>query len=455
MARETISAVRSAAFRLAGAWRRSLWVLPALVVVAGVVLAWVLVLLDPGASALQSLAPRILTVSPDGARAVLIAIATSMLSVAGVVFSITITTLSLTSQQFTSRVLRTFVRDRGNQLVLGVFLGVFAYCLVVLRSVSSPSDGPGYAPQLAVLVGVGLAFVGVGFLIYFIDHVARSIQASTIISRIAAETMHVLAQGDRDDEGPIPDALRLDCESGAGVVHAHESGYVREVDLRSLGELAAERGWRIRLLTIVGRFAAEGDDVLCVADDAGGPCDLNADDERQLLRAVRQSPAGEIHADPAFGVRQLVDIALKALSPGVNDVTTALTCIDYLGAVLLVAHEHDSSHAVWSDEQGTPRVVASQRGFSDLLGQAFDQIRESGAAQVAAVLRLLDALERLEKYAHDVQGRAQLSAQVRRIVEAARRGLSSPSEQDIVDTRATLLLEKLAGSGARGRPGPP
>ena len=167
-----MTALRTAAFRLASAWRRSLWVLPALVVLAGVALAGVLAYVDPGVSALQSAAPRILTVSPDSARGVLTAIATSMLSVAGVVFSITIATLSLTSQQFTSRVLRTFVRDRGNQLVLGVFLGVFAYCLVVLRFVSSPSKGPGYAPQLAVLVGIGLAFVGVGFLIYFIDHVA-------------------------------------------------------------------------------------------------------------------------------------------------------------------------------------------------------------------------------------------------------------------------------------------
>ena len=403
--------------------------------------------MDPGVSALQSVAPRIFTVSPDGARGVLTAIATSMLSVAGVVFSITIATLSLTSQQFTSRVLRTFVRDRGNQLVLGVFLGVFAYCLVVLRSVSSPSEGPGYAPQLAVLVGVGLAFVGVGFLIYFIDHVADFDPGlDDHLSHRRRRPCSVLAQGGRGGEGPIPDALRLHCESGAGVVHAHESGYVREVDLRSLGELAAGRGWRIRLLTIVGRFAAEGDDVLCVVDDAGGPCDLSADDERQLLSAVRQSPAGEIHADPAFGVRQLVDIALKALSPGINDVTTALTCIDYLGAVLLVAQDHDRSHAVWSDEQGTPRVVASQRGFEDLLGQAFDQIRENGAAQVAALLRLLDALERLEKYAHDAQRRAQLAAQVRQIVEAARRGLSSPFEQDIVASRAALLLEKLAGT---------
>ena len=137
---------------------------------------------------------------------------------------------------------------------------------------------------------------------------------------------------------------------------------------------------------------------------------------------------------------------LKALSPGINDVTTALTCIDYLGAVLLVAQEHDRSHAVWSDEEGTPRVVASLRSFEDLLGQAFDQIRENGAAQVAALLRLLDALERLEKYAHDARRRAQLAAQVRQIVETARRGLSSPFEQDIVASRAARLLQKLAGT---------
>jgi uncharacterized membrane protein len=434
-------------FRIVGAWRRSIWVLPALVVAAGVVAAWVLVLTDPSISGLQSLAPSLFTVSPDGARGVLTAIATSMLSVAGVVFSITIATLSLTSQQFTSRVLRTFVRDRGNQLVLGIFLSVFAYCLVVLRSVPSSASGSGSVPQLAVLVGVALAFVGVAFLIYFIDHVASSIQASTIISRIAEETIDVLGRRRRDSAGHVPEVLSFDVESSDGVVVAGGDGYVTAVDMRALGRVAARQGWRIRMAVKVGRFAARGDPLLCVRADDGGSVRLGAEEVAGLRRGVEQTSSGEIHSDPSFGIRQLVDIALKALSPGVNDVTTALTCIDYLGAVLVIAGDHVRHDDVWRDEQDEPRVGVIGRGFDELLGEAMDQIRENGAGQVAALMRLMDVLERLAERAGTTARREELAAHARKIGDAARRELSSPAEAELVVARVHALLVELSAPG--------
>ena len=431
-------------FRLVGAWRRSLWVLPALVVTAGVVLAWILVLVDPDITDLRSLAPRVFTVSPDGARGVLIAIATSMLSVAGLVFSITITTLSLTSQQFTSRVLRTFVRDRGNQLVLGIFLGVFAYCLVVLRAVPS-SQQASAVPQVAVLTGIALAFVGVAFLIYFIDHVASSIQASVIISRIAAETIGVLKSQGHEPQTAVPEALDFDCDSEEGTVRAEGDGYITGVDSRTLGELAARYGWRVRLLMPIGRFAARGDALLCVHDD-DGPVRLETDDAAGLRQGVSQTVSGEIYSDPSFGIRQLVDIALKALSPGVNDVTTALTCIDYLGAILVVASEHDQPYDVWRDGDDRPRVLVRGRSFGELLGEAMDQIRENGSSQVVALLRLLDALERLAVRVRTASAREQLSRQAAEIRETAARGLSSPSEAAVVDSRAAAILASLSAA---------
>ncbi len=442
-----MAAVGTLVFRLLSAWRRSLWVLPALVVLAGIVAAGVLVFVDPGTSALQALAPRLFTVSPDGARGVLTAIATSMLSVAGVVFSITIATLSLTSQQFTSRVLRTFVRDRGNQLVLGVFLGVFAYCLVVLRAVRSPADGEGYVPQLAVLVGIVLALVGVAFLIYFIDHVAGSIQASTIISRIAAETMQVLRERAGDLDGPPPGALLGSAGSGSVTVQTEADGYVREVDLRSLGELASQRHWRVQVLPTLGDFVAAGDDLLRVSSDSGESFALEEEPSAELRAAVRQAPSSEIYADPAFGVRQLVDIALKALSPGVNDVTTATTCIDYLGAVMIVAGEHPGSSVVWTDDHDEARVLLRHRGFDELIGQAFDQIRENAGAQVAPLLHLLDALERLAGREHTALRRDLLTVQVRRLKETARRGLTAPHEIGLVESRAAAVLALLRIQG--------
>ena len=437
---------RSISFRLAVAWRNGLWMLPALIVAFGVVLAALLVFIDPDMTGLQAFAPRVFTVSADGARGVLTAIATSMLSVAGLVFSITITTLALTSQQFTSRVLRTFVRDRGNQVVLGVFLGVFAYCLVVLRAVRSPYSGAGYVPELALLVGIGLAFVGVGFLIYFIDHVARSIQASAIISRVAAETMRVLRAGGQPPEEPAPHAVRTERDAASSVLDAAGEGYVGEIDALSLGKLAAERGWRIRMLVTVGHFVVAGDDLLCVSSDDGEPPAIGEHDAATLRKAISQGPTGEIEADPGFGIRQLVDIALKALSPGINDVTTALNCVDYLGAVLLVASEHASPYVIWSDDHGEARVVVLTRGFPDLLREALDQIRENGAAQFVVLLRLLGVLSRLAEHTHDAARREHLRAHVGKIEEAARRRLSAPAEADLVGSRAAELLVRLSSA---------
>ncbi len=422
-------------------WRRDLWVLPALIVAAAIALGILLVLVDPGVTVLQKLSPRLFSVSPDGARGVLTAIATAMLSVAGVVFSITIATLSLTSQQFTSRVLRTFVRDRGNQAVLGVFLGVFAYCLVVLRSVRSPEEGEGYVPQLALLVAFGLAMLGVAFLIYFISHIASSIQASTIISRVAGDTITVIRT---DDPGEAaPDVLRVITEEGEDQVTFTADGYVRGVALASIASLAERRDWLVRVLVQAGDFVTGGDALARVVDKRGAPVEVSEEDAEALRRCVWLAASGDVEGDPGFGVRQLVDIALKALSPGVNDVTTALTCIDYLSAVLLEAR-HQQGHAVGRDSGGRVRVLVPKDDFADLLGEAMDQIRENGRTHMEVLLRQLQALGRLVDAETDHVRLALLAGYAGAVEEAGARGLSSAAARRKVAAGAEHLRE-LAG----------
>jgi len=172
--------------------RSSFWLVPAVIVLGAVALATGLIALEANIDVhLDKNWPLVFGAGAAGSRGLLTAVAGSMITVAGVVFSITIVVLSLTSSQYTSRVLRNFMRDRRNQVVLGVFLGVFVYCLVVLRTIRGGDEGA-FVPSLAVLGGLALAFVGTAFLIYFIHHIAMSIQASTIVAAAAEETIDIL-----------------------------------------------------------------------------------------------------------------------------------------------------------------------------------------------------------------------------------------------------------------------
>jgi uncharacterized membrane protein len=431
---------------LAAAWHRltsALWFVPAVVVAAAVAFAFLLVQLDPDVSSLQEMSPRLFTVSPEGARDVLTAISMAMLSVAGLVFSITITTLALTSQQFTSRVLRTFIRDRGNQLVLGAFLGAFAYSLIVLRTVRNPTDEPGFVPQLAMLVAIAFALATVAFLIYFINHVATSIQASAIVARVAEDTIKVLHK--IEDRPSISEAeqVRWASEPGTLPVLAPKSGYVQAIDLPTLGRCAERRGLRIRAEVRVGNFVVEGQPLVSFIDHRGEDSALKARDYGALRRAVTIGDSGDIRQDPSYGMRQLVDIALRALSPSTNDTTTAVTCIDYLGAVLVKADGAARPNAAWTASDGVVRAYMPAVSFHDLLNQGFNQIRESAEGNLTVLLRQLSVLRHLEERVTDAQRRDEVARHAQLVLEVGERSLASPDQRRLLTLRAGELLSDL------------
>ncbi len=446
--RNLLSPLLAAGGKLVGA----LWFLPAGMVLMAVLAALMLVLVNPDVSSLETLSPRLFSVSPEGARGVLTAIATAMLSVAGVVFSITIATLSLTSQQFSSRVLRTFVHDRGNQTVLGVFLGSFAYSLIVLRAVSDPSDGEGFVPQLAVLVAIVFALLGAAVLIYFINHVASSIQASTIISRIARQTVAVLRAGREADHVDELEELRWEHEKTTVPVLSSRSGYVAAVDLKVLGRLSQRHSKSIRVETNVGGFVVEGEPLVSFLDGGGDPLTLAEKDGQAIRRAFRIEVTRDIHGDPGFGVRQLVDIAVRALSPGVNDTTTAVICVDYLAAVLIAAEEHAVSNRVWRSSDGVARVFARGAGFEELLNKSFDQIRDNAEGNLAVLLRQLETLQHLGERVTDPSRRRLLVRHVQLILEAGGRGLSAVQQRRLLANRVAELIQRLQAGSDEGKP---
>jgi uncharacterized membrane protein len=378
--------------------------------------------------------PLLFGAGAEGSRGLLTAVAGSMITVAGVVFSITIVALSLTSSQYTSRVLRNFMRDRLNQAVLGVFVGIFCYCLVVLRTIRGSDEG-GFVPSLAVLGGLVLAFVGTGVLIFFIHHISISIQASSIIAAAAEETIiaidHLFPKelGDNADEGTSDDSTIVPGSQMWSAVKAQKTGYIETIDGDSLLEFARSHQTVVRMERGIGEFIVEGGPLVSVAR-LPEPNDEIAIVLNSLYVIGRQRT---VQQDAGFGIRQIVDVAMKALSPGINDSTTAVMCVDYLGAILVRVAGRELATPLRLDD-GELRVIARGPCFESLVSEAFDQIRQNAGANVAVLTRQLQTLETIANQTVNIRRRQSLRHQADLIAAVAERTI--PSSCDLAEVRA-------------------
>jgi uncharacterized membrane protein len=387
----------------------SLWLVPALLTLAAGGLAVLLV--NTNDLILRGLDPTTrwwaFGGSAEGAAGVLSAIASGIITVTGVVFSVTIVALQLASSQFTPRVLRQFTADRANQVVLGVFIGTFTYTLLVQRTLRSGNGAPEFVPNIAVTGAVILALVSIGFLIFFINHAARSIQASVIIDTVTEDTLAAIRDIFPDAAEPDGDALLSADELMAGrrdaprSVAVRKAGYIQSIDEESLARIARQRQLLVRMEVEVGKYVLPGEEVMSVwpADDVHG------DAEAALRDALVLGLERTKHRDPKFGVIELMDIAVKAMSPSVNDPTTALNAIDRLGEILLEFAHRRRGDRMETSPDGRPLLIIRRPQLHDTVGIAFDQIRHfaSGNPTVAiAMVRLLGRLARLSPPAsHD------------------------------------------------------
>jgi uncharacterized membrane protein len=420
--------------------RGSFWFVPSLIVAGSIVVALVLIHVDTGGGQQwMSRWPHLFGSSAAGARGVLSTIAGSMMTVVGVTFSMTLVTLALASSQYTSRILRNFMRDRVTQVVLGIFAGVFTYCLIVLRTIRG-GDAAGFIPSVAVTFGVVLAISGIGALIFFIHHIAASIQASSVVASVADETMAAVNRlfpeklgqgpvGDDEDQAPIPLPERKWKE-----VPAKGDGYIQSVDSEALLCLARELKTIVRMECGVGDFVVRDTPLASLAQEVP----LEEESVDALLAAYSVARYRTVHQDCAFGIRQMVDIALHALSPGVNDTTTAVMCVDYLMEILaqLASREIPSSHRY---EEGKLRVIAIGPTFATLVGDSFDQIRGSAAGNLGVMLRMLGALQTIARLTASPNRRHVLREQVECIAELAERTIASPHDQELLKNRLAVV----------------
>lgn len=426
------------------AMRSSFWFVPALMVVDAVVLAVILITLDARVDLdLAAHWPLLFGAGADGARGLLTTVASSMITVAGVVFSITLVALSLTSSQYSSRVIRNFMRDRVNQWVLGVFLGIFAYCLVVLRTIRGGDEGA-FVPALAVLGGLLLAFVGIAVLIHFIHHIATGIQASSIVATAAQETLAAVdhlfpeALGEDDDAGAVDTLASAIASQPWLAVPASKTGYVETLDADALLDVARTLETLLRMEHGIGDFVVAGTPLVSLLD----PGDLDDATTARLNAIYVIGRQRTVEQDVAFGIRQIVDIAMKALSPGINDTTTAVMCVDHLAAILTRLATRRIAAPYWLD-RGALRVMARTASFEGLLAEGFDQIRQNAEGNVAVLLRLLGALHTIGGATPSLRRRRVLGEKVEEIAEAAERRIASPHDRDRLAKRVMRVREAL------------
>lgn len=427
----------------------SLWFLPSMLVVAGSALAFLLVALEEtiGEEAVRRL-PLVFGAGPDGARGMLTAIAGSVLGLAGITFSTTLVALSIAAGTYTPRILRHFLTDRGNQLVLGTLLATFVYSLLVLRTIRA-GEGE-FVPSLAVSGAVVFALVDLGIFIYFIDHITQSIQTTTITENVTNDTTRTIETlfPDRIGVGAATDDVTSEPENprGGTPVPAPRSGYIQIIDAERLLDLVARYDAVLWMERGIGDFVAENT-LLATLSPPG-----RADDEavRCLQNLYGIGKERSIGQDIGFGFRQLTDLALKALSPGINDVTTATTCIDRLGELLRYVGERKIPSVRRYDEGGRLRVIAKRPDYAELMGLAFDQIRVAGKAQSAVILRMLRVIQELAEATDSPNRRRVLLEHATLIRDAADAGLDDRSDREQVRRQLNRLAETLADAGMVG-----
>lgn len=426
--------------------RQSLWFLPATAVVAALAVGFALGrLVSPPGGELDWL---LFSGDNDSARGLLSTLLGAFVTVTGVVFSLTIVALQIASQQFSPRLLRTFLRNRGTQAALGVFLATCAYLTAVLQAL--PTDA-GDVPRVAVTLAMLLSLCSLGTLVYFIHHITRSIRVEAIMLGVERETIAAIRAVYPDAAAPEPTPEQRVPPPGAAVLLADRSGYLQAVDLPVLVDAARDAGALVRLNPRVGSHVARGELLAWVwADRPGGTVEDLGRLEIALGDGLQLGFDRTMRQDVAFGLGQLVDIAIRAISPAINDPRTAVEATHHLAVLVCELGPRHLHWLIGADGDGTIRAVVERHTFEDYLALALDQIRRYGAGEPLVTTSLLELLGDCAG-AVDAGRRDALLRHVDLIVEAAER--ATVQAGDLAPVLATAAetrrrIDRLCGDPA-------
>lgn len=403
------------------------WLVPGIMVLVGIVGAIALIELDRSGLLSKSLLQGawLYNGGGTGARTLLGTVAASSIGVAGTVFSITIAALSLAAGQMGPRLLRNFTQDRGNQITLGAFLATFSYALMVLRSVRTQEEGI-FVPHLALSVSILLAFVCVGMLVYFVGHMASRINVDTVVGLVSEDVRSAIMRLTTEDEqqGPPSD----DFWAGASPITDTRRGYLDHLDGEGLADWAANHHASIKLLVRPGDYVFPGAPIALVQHTAD---DISAVGEaiQAATGLGRQRTSSD---DLEYSVRQLVEVAVRALSPGINDPHTAVSVLDQLGASLCDVVGRNFSSGVWIRDK-TPCLVVPSVNYDGLTDAMFHMIRQNAASSTAVLIRLIDVLTAVASCEPDAGRCATLARHASLVADDARRSIGNRADlQDVL-----------------------
>jgi uncharacterized membrane protein len=425
-------------------WRREMlrtnfWLMPSLEVLASIVLFCATLEVDRAVyHGTLSLPAWVEAGSADTAREILLAVAAAIMTVIGINFSVTIVTLTLASTQFGPRMLRNFIRDRGTQLTLGTFVATAVYCVLVLIAIG-PAEHGVFVPHVSVDVVFLLVLVDLAVLIYFLHHIAIQIQLPFVIASIANDLTHYLrvrkpdirmSTGDPQDDPKEIAALIDRIESSGAVIRNPKGGYLQAIRYDLLIRKATAANAVVYLPYRPGNFLVEDRELAAV-----WPPQAASRVARCLKRAQFTGPIRTLAQDPAFAIDQLVEIAIRALSPAVNDTYTALACVDWLGNSLCKLAKVWTPAQAYRDRSGAIRVICEQVSYENLVQRSFDKIRQASRGMPALLIRELDALTAIMEQTTDTDHARILMDQAAMIQRANLESVPEESDRADVESR--------------------
>ncbi|MEX1025502.1 MAG: DUF2254 domain-containing protein [Planctomycetota bacterium] len=426
----------------------SYWFRPGLIVIGGALLAFLAVWLDRRFGVDQEHQPWLFIGEASSSRSILRTVASAMITIASLTFSMTLVALTLASSQFGPRLLANFMRDRVNQTALGIFVGTFVYCLLVLRTVRADGD-VAFVPHYATNIAIGLGVVGVLALLVYFHHVAQSIRADHVVTKIRYDydltVERVLV--DVDEARSAPQGDELDLGKHPREVTAQRDGLLQTIESEQLLEALVSSDCRARLLRRPGDHVIEGEPIALVTE--------SADDElvERVSKAFVWGSRRNTFQDLECSILRLVDVAVRALSAGTNDPQTAKRCLAELGGSLATVMRREFPSSIWCDEVGEARVEVLVADFEGLAATAFHEIRQYGAGQLSVLMYLIDVLGRLIALARTSEQRLVLFAHLELASQAAMEAVETDSDRKDLQRHLDAARSKADGGAAALRGG--
>jgi uncharacterized membrane protein len=425
--------------KLAAHWERlrtSLWFIPGLMAVGSLAMVWVVLQIHLEVES----AWWIHSGSAQDASELLSSLLSSLITMATLTISITMVVLTLAAGQLGPRLIRNFMGDWRTQGVLGLFIGTIVYLLMVLRLIQD--DAPAeQVPHFAVTGATVLVLLCVFTLLFYVHHLARSIIVDTVINRVGRELDDAIRAFMPSDAAPAQDAPSTAHEEPA-IFGFQESGYVQAVDFKGLVQAAEKADVRIKLTFRPGHHLLRRGPHIQVWPGRALTDRLASLIEEAVILGEEPTPVQDIE----FAVRQLVEVALRALSPGMNDPFTAIAVVDRLGASLALLLEHPDAQSVWTDRTGKIRLTAPLSDFAGIADVAFNHIRQAAATQPSVLIRMLEKIGQLAVLTRTEQERDVLLQHAAMIAEAGRRSLKEPRDQNDLEDRLQAVREALGQS---------